>query len=101
MLFGEEHKQYIDPAVEYFQSYYPEHCADTSVLYPGMADVLQLQYRFRNEPDFAELLLSTGNSQILYVVWDDVYWGHREGGENWMGRLLELVHSDLVNDRSE
>ena len=60
-----------------------------------------LQYRFRNEPDFAELLLSTGNSQILYVVWDDVYWGYREGGENWMGRLLELVRSDLGNDRSE
>jgi hypothetical protein len=35
------------------------------------------------------------------VVWDDVYWGYREGGENWMGRLLELVRSDRVNDRSE
>lgn len=39
-LFGPEDEHFVAPAVEYFGTYYPEHCADTSTLYDGTLDVL-------------------------------------------------------------
>lgn len=61
-----------------------------------MADLLRR--RFQNERDLADLLLSTGDSQLLYQAWDDAFWGYGDGGENWMGRLLELVRSEISAD---
>lgn len=39
-LFGPENERFVAPAVEYFGTYYPEHCADTSTLYDGILDAL-------------------------------------------------------------
>lgn len=40
-IFGEEGAHYVEPAVEYFKSYYPEHSAIYSTLYPGVKEVLE------------------------------------------------------------
>lgn len=40
LLFGDEGAQFVSPAVKHFKEYYPEHCADTSRLYPGVSEVL-------------------------------------------------------------
>ena len=39
-IFGEEHQRLIEPALDHFRTYYPEHCADESRLYPGIIEVL-------------------------------------------------------------
>ncbi|GIG21377.1 hypothetical protein Cch01nite_21010 [Cellulomonas chitinilytica] len=57
-----------------------------------------LRHRFGKEKDLAQLLRSTGSSQILYQAFDDHVWGCADGGENWMGRLLELVRSELADE---
>lgn len=39
-VFGDSGRAFIEPAVEHFRDYYPEHCAEESRLYPGVRDVL-------------------------------------------------------------
>jgi ribA/ribD-fused uncharacterized protein len=61
-----------------------------------------LRAKFGQRPDFAEVLLSTGDRTILY---DDSesprYWGRSgEQGRNWAGRLLEVVRSELCAARA-
>jgi predicted NAD-dependent protein-ADP-ribosyltransferase YbiA (DUF1768 family) len=57
-----------------------------------------LRAKFIQDPDLAEFLLATGNATISYIDHDESpYWrdaGSR-GGRNWVGRLLELVRSEL------
>ncbi|MER7509276.1 NADAR family protein [Streptomyces lavendulae] len=57
-----------------------------------------LRAKFGQHPRLAEVLLATGDAGILYTGLSDApFWrdeGHR-GGRNWMGRLLELVRSEL------
>lgn len=57
-----------------------------------------LRAKFTQHPDLAEFLLDTGNATISYIDHDESpYWrdaGPR-GGRNWVGRLLELVRSEL------
>ena len=40
-IFGEEDARFVEPAMEHFRLHYPEHCADESRLYPGVAEVLE------------------------------------------------------------
>jgi len=58
-----------------------------------MANLLRV--RFQTEGDLADLLRSTGDSHLLYQAWDDTLWGYIDSGDNWLGRLLELVRSEL------
>nr|WSX75536.1 NADAR family protein [Streptomyces sp. NBC_00899] len=58
-----------------------------------------LRAKFTQHPEVAEILLFTGDARISYTglsdspFWRDVPDGR---GRNWMGRLLELVRSELV-----
>ncbi|MFI1647173.1 NADAR family protein [Streptomyces avidinii] len=57
-----------------------------------------LRAKFDQHPDLADLLLATGEAGIRYTGFSDApFWREEEprGGRNWMGRLLELVRSEL------
>ncbi|MBE1876607.1 NADAR family protein [Myceligenerans pegani] len=51
-----------------------------------------LSAKFMRHPDLADILLSTGTAPIHYDDFDR-HWS--TGGRNWIGRLLELVRSEL------
>ncbi|MFD6820547.1 NADAR family protein [Streptomyces sp. NPDC060187] len=65
-----------------------------------MAELLRA--KFTQHPELAEVLVSTGDATISYTglsdspFWRDIADGR---GRNWMGRLLELVRSELVAQR--
>jgi predicted NAD-dependent protein-ADP-ribosyltransferase YbiA (DUF1768 family) len=62
-----------------------------------MAQLMRAKYA--QSPALARLLLSTGDAQILYYSADSPYWSERgERGRNWVGRLLELIRSELAAD---
>ncbi|MER7733032.1 NADAR family protein [Streptomyces erythrochromogenes] len=57
-----------------------------------------LRAKFDQHPRLAEVLLATGEAPIVYTGSSDArFWRDegRGGGRNWMGRLLELVRSEL------
>ncbi|WP_415646383.1 NADAR family protein [Stackebrandtia soli] len=57
-----------------------------------MADLNRAKYT--QHPDLAETLLGTGDARIMLAGTFSGYWyGH---GSNWVGRLLEVVRSELV-----
>lgn len=60
-----------------------------------------LRAKYDQHPELAEILLATNDATLLY---EDVYssfWGESGGrGRNWLGRLLELVRSELHMHRS-
>ncbi|MFE4261222.1 NADAR domain-containing protein [Streptomyces sp. NPDC056883] len=58
-----------------------------------------LRAKFDQHPRLAELLAATGEGAILYSGSDSPFWrdeGSRGGGRNWVGRLLELIRSELL-----
>lgn len=59
-----------------------------------MASLLRAKYA--QHPDLAEVLLGTGDAPLAYGGLDSDHWITRGGkGRNWVGRLLELVRSEL------
>ncbi|MCP2335443.1 NADAR family protein [Actinomadura rupiterrae] len=62
-----------------------------------MAEILRA--KFAQHPAMADILLATGTARIRYTGYSESpYWterGPREG-RNWMGRLLELIRSELA-----
>ncbi|MFF4041392.1 NADAR family protein [Streptomyces sp. NPDC001816] len=55
-----------------------------------------LRAKYDQHPDLAEILLGTGDATVIYDDADSYFWGDNSGrGRNWMGRLLELVRSEL------
>ncbi|MEU8132793.1 NADAR family protein [Streptodolium elevatio] len=61
-----------------------------------------LRAKFRQHPDLADILVSTGDARIVYQSLDP-FWDGAGPGEtkrHWMGRLLELVRAELVLARS-
>ncbi|MFE6664068.1 NADAR family protein [Streptomyces sp. NPDC057697] len=62
-----------------------------------MAELLRA--KFTQHPELAQVLASTGDARISYTgfsdspFWRDVPEGR---GRNWMGRLLELIRSELL-----
>lgn len=55
-----------------------------------------LRAKFDQHPHLAEILLGTGDAPIGYTGMDSDHWiTGGEEGRNWMGRLLELVRSEL------
>ncbi|MGW0664577.1 NADAR family protein [Streptodolium elevatio] len=60
--------------------------------------------KFIQHPSLAEVLVSTGDARISYTGFSESpFWrdGSDNRGRNWMGRILELVRSELVMSRSQ
>ncbi|WP_326590714.1 NADAR family protein [Streptomyces brevispora] len=56
-----------------------------------------LRAKFQQHPEFAETLMATGATRLIYTEVGSSFWGQRGlEGQNWMGRLLELTRSELV-----
>ncbi|VVJ24577.1 Uncharacterised protein [Amycolatopsis camponoti] len=53
-----------------------------------------LRDKFDRHPAMAQRLRETGDARLLYGDWGSRYWS--SGGANWVGRLLELVRSELA-----
>ncbi|MEU1395078.1 NADAR family protein [Micromonospora zamorensis] len=53
-----------------------------------------LRDKFGRHPAMAQQLEKTGDARLLYNDWGSGYW--HSGGANWLGRLLELVRSELA-----
>jgi predicted NAD-dependent protein-ADP-ribosyltransferase YbiA (DUF1768 family) len=59
-----------------------------------------LRAKFAQHPDLAEILLATGTKRLIYDEVSSTFWGERgHVGRSWMGRLLELVRSELAAER--
>lgn len=59
-----------------------------------------LRGKFRRYPDLADMLVSTGDARLVYQSRDD-FWGERkDGSPHWMGRLLEMVRSEVAAARA-
>ncbi|MFD0538250.1 NADAR family protein [Actinomadura luteofluorescens] len=64
-----------------------------------MAGLMRAKYA--QHPELAEILLGTGDAPIGYGGIDSDHWITRgDRGRNWVGRLLELVRSDICAQRS-
>ncbi|WP_433474877.1 NADAR family protein [Spirillospora sp. CA-142024] len=64
-----------------------------------MAGLLRAKYT--QHPDLAEVLLGTGDAPIAYTGTESDHWITRgEKGRNWVGRLLELVRSEMRAQKS-
>ena len=50
--------------------------------------------KFERHPAMAATLLGTGDARLRYADWASRYWN--SSGANWMGRLLELIRSELA-----
>lgn len=61
-----------------------------------------LTAKFAQHPEIAGYLVSTGSGRIVYPGGlESPFWSSRgDRGRNWLGRLLELVRSELVDARS-
>lgn len=52
-----------------------------------------LKQKFTEEPELRELLLATGDAELIEGnTWNDYFWGVCNGnGQNWLGKLLMEV----------
>ena len=53
-----------------------------------------LRDKFDQHPAMAHQLRETGDARLEYNDWESRYWS--SGGTNWLGRLLELVRSEVA-----
>ena len=52
--------------------------------------------KFPQHPDLAAQLLATGDGRLLDTVSEhSAYWGAARDGRNWLGRILEMIRSEL------
>jgi predicted NAD-dependent protein-ADP-ribosyltransferase YbiA (DUF1768 family) len=58
-----------------------------------------LRAKFDQHPTLADVLVGTGDARIEYNV-SSAFWSGGAKGRNWVGRLLELVRSELVAQRA-
>ncbi|HUY45503.1 MAG TPA: NADAR family protein [Streptosporangiaceae bacterium] len=60
-----------------------------------------LRAKFAQHPELAEILLATGDGRIEHTGFGSSYWNAERGqGRNWMGRLLELIRSEIAAQRA-
>lgn len=60
-----------------------------------MADLLRA--KFAQHPHLAAVLTGTGPTRMIYTEAGSNFWGQRGlEGRNWMGRLLELIRSEIA-----
>lgn len=55
-----------------------------------------VEHKFKNNPDLMQMLLATGNQQLIEGNWwNDTYWGVCNGvGENHLGKILMRVRDE-------
>ncbi|MEV4510972.1 NADAR family protein [Dactylosporangium sp. NPDC049525] len=58
-----------------------------------------LRAKFAQHPRLGDVLVATGDARIDYSL-SSAYWSGGAKGRNWLGRLLELVRSELVAQRA-
>jgi predicted NAD-dependent protein-ADP-ribosyltransferase YbiA (DUF1768 family) len=58
-----------------------------------------LRAKFNQHPELADVLVATGDARIDYSI-SSAYWSGGTKGRNWLGRLLELVRSEIVAQRA-
>lgn len=59
-----------------------------------------LREKFTQHPPMADVLTDTGDARLLYTDVAKQFWAaHGATGRNWIGRLLEVVRSELVAKR--
>ncbi|MEU8341862.1 NADAR family protein [Spirillospora sp. NPDC048832] len=64
-----------------------------------MAGLLRAKYT--QHPDLAETLMGTGDASLAYNGMESDHWRTRgSAGRNWVGRLLEVVRSELQAERA-
>ena len=53
--------------------------------------------KFKQNPELKQKLLETGNQELIEGnTWNDTFWGVCNGqGQNWLGKILMLVRSEL------
>lgn len=60
-----------------------------------------LRAKFTRYPALAAALTGTGATRLIYTEVGSNFWGQRGiEGRNWMGRLLELIRSELTASRA-
>lgn len=60
-----------------------------------------LRTKFVQHPQLAETLLATGDGRIEYTGTGSEHWNAGRGhGRNWMGRLLEMIRSEIALQRA-
>jgi predicted NAD-dependent protein-ADP-ribosyltransferase YbiA (DUF1768 family) len=56
-----------------------------------------LRARYTQHPDLSRTLLDTGDARIMYIDTGSAYWiVGTTHGSNWIGRLLEVIRSELA-----
>ena len=56
-----------------------------------------LRAKYTQHPPLAQALLATGDARIIYTDVGSAYWvADRSRGTNWIGRLLEVIRSELA-----
>lgn len=56
-----------------------------------------LRAKFAQPSELAVVLMGTGSRRLIYTDVGSSFWGQRGlEGRNWMGRLLELIRSELT-----
>jgi predicted NAD-dependent protein-ADP-ribosyltransferase YbiA (DUF1768 family) len=59
-----------------------------------------LRAKFNRHPNLAAALTGTGSTRLIYIEGSSNFWGRRGlEGRNGMGRLLELIRSELTADQ--
>jgi predicted NAD-dependent protein-ADP-ribosyltransferase YbiA (DUF1768 family) len=58
-----------------------------------------LRAKFAQHPELATILVATGDARIEYNI-HSPFWSGGQHGRNWLGRLLELVRSEIVAQRA-
>ncbi|MFE1442579.1 NADAR family protein [Streptomyces sp. NPDC058739] len=55
-----------------------------------------MRAKYAQHPPLAQILLDTADATLVYDHMDSGFWGDNGGsGRNWIGRLLELVRSEI------
>ncbi|MCP3785207.1 NADAR family protein [Micromonospora sp. A3M-1-15] len=55
-----------------------------------------MRAKYLQHPELAQTLLSTGDARMIYTDLDSPYWVAGQHGTNWIGRLLEVIRSELA-----
>lgn len=83
--------------VPYVAEDYPERDGWDGIRVAVMTELLR--GKFRRYPELADMLVATGDARLVYQSRDE-FWGERaEASPHWMGRLLEMVRSELAAAR--
>lgn len=55
-----------------------------------------LRAKYTQHPQMAQTLLASGDAHIVYVDFDSYWSSAGERASNWIGRLLEVIRSELA-----